>query len=242
MSSNSIQQKYLKHASVQTKFKFSDRDKSIYNLYLTFQKYYQKYFNNVKNFMPKNTDPRKTRSWKSFEFLQQVVERYEQVIPEKFILAQILWCKEKSASGVCNPSFISSERAIDRYEWFLKYGERLINEDNIDNTETYIEIIKQNAIFLFKEMKIGKFKTYREMFLHKKGIYPNICSWVMFSKIDNIFLSISRTYYEIYNTLDADVKDSVPDPKTFVDLKRRMMLNPKLRSVCKQVFKNECLI
>jgi len=143
---------------------------------------------------------------------------------------------------VCNPSFLSSDKAIDRYAWFLKVGENYdVNEDT-DYSSMYIEILKQNAIFLYKEKKKGGFSSFKEMFLKRNGLFPNIYSWVLFSKVDNLFLSISSAYNEIYETLEPDVKDSLPKPDDLSYIRRKIILNKELKDFCITIFKNECVI
>ena len=241
MSKTSQQNKYLNIAPVQSKFNFTPREKAIYEIYKIFSKYYCKHFD-VKHFLPKNRDPRKSRNWKNFEFVQSIIEKYDTIVLDKFILSQILWCKVKSKSMVCNPSFLSSDKAIDRYAWFLKVGENYdVNEDT-DYSSMYIEILKQNAIFLYKEKKKGGFSSFKEMFLKRNGLFPNIYSWVLFSKVDNLFLSISSAYNEIYETLEPDVKDSLPKPDDLSYIRRKIILNKELKDFCITIFKNECVI
>jgi len=241
LSEISQQKKYLKKATIQSKFNFSSRDKDILEISKTFTKYYIKYFKIVKKFLPTTRDPRKSSNWKNFEFVQLVIEKYNAIYLEKFIQAQVLWSKEKSKSKVCTPSFLSSEKAIDRYAWFLKFGENYTKDENEDYSEIYLEILKHNALFLYKEKKIKGYNSFSEMFLKKEGLFPNIYTWVTLSKIDNLFLSISRSYHDIYKSLDPDVRDSLPTLNSLSYIRRKIILNQKIKTFCTKVFKDECL-
>jgi hypothetical protein len=227
---------------IHLKYDFSEKDKEIYEIYKTFTKYYRRHLSEVKEFLPKNRDPRKSANWKHFAFVKDLVEKYESIILDKFILSQVLWVKEKSNSKICNPNFLSTERSIDRYVWFLKYGEKLIDNECSDYETLYLEILKQNAIFLLKEKKLKGYKSFKEMFLEKEGTFPKIYNWVLVSKVDNIFLSISKSYYEIYYSLDSDVKGSLPSPEQLLDIRRKIVLNKTLKEFCHKIFKDECNI
>jgi hypothetical protein len=227
-----------------TDYKFKTEEIAILKLVDKFSKLRMKHFQFHHAVLPKKKDPRNGKNWKFFVKFKKVLDAYPLVDADKWILAQLLFAKNMGMKH-CPPSWLCSSGSMKRYAWYVEQAEKIQEDKKGQVSDVSIKLysLQQSILFLQRKMKEYNCHDYVKLFCIKEaGFVPLIYSWAISGSVSKLFLSVSKSYHEIFRTLDPDIQTSIPAPDSLIGLRRKIILTPVLRDFCHKYLNKESMV
>lgn len=217
------------------KFRFTVREKEIYELAQVYQQFNRKR-GDFRKYLPVKSDPREGKNWKYFEQLYSIFENDSTFDAYIFMEAQY---RNLEKDKVLYPAQLKTKTAISRY------SEHRQNKKMIDVTsETEKMLVNIANTYKFikkwwrrKELQPGDYESF---FAVKDGeIISEGLSYCLQGMISKYFMATSKTFNKYYKQLDPDVKWEVMPPEELKSYRMALKLNEDAWEFAKEVFGNE---
>jgi len=182
--------------------------------------------------------PENSKNYKYFSELSKIFVEFPYINQDLYIEAQVYWAYNNKQH--CNPSWLVTENSLRRYLEFIETRSSLPVQ-RVDFKEQVLESIKQSISFAFsKSLELGI--NISDLFEFKKptSIIPECYIWILNGSLSKAYLSISKSYYKFYKSVDVDIKGDFPDIENLEKMRRLIILNKDLHRFCKSIIPTEC--
>ena len=228
-------------------YTLNKEEMAIYALSKLYTKVRQMYVDdrNFRHPLPWKNDPRKGCNWRYFEKLITILNEFPLIRAEDYISAQIIYAQTQNKQ--CPISWLASEGSMERYAWYVNNRDSIeiykIKLNKMDFETLHMNNLKSSTLFLYAKRKEYGCKTWLELFNKKSnGIMPYVYKWYLAGRVSKIFLSVSRSYKEMYDSLDSDIREMFPTEGDLRFLRAKVFISPKLKSFLQKHFKDEITI
>jgi len=183
----------------------------------------------------KSENPKKTKYWSAFSKLYEIVKNDSNFNMYWYVEAQI-----KKTGKMVWPWQLPTKKAIENYHEYLEAKKVVLKSDNIkeilyalrkdaENIKDWISRNKKTISYFFEHVESGMMMS--------DGIYYAIMNF-----LSPYFLSISKSFWKVYNNLDEDVKKELPSEEELKIKRSRIKKNNVLKEKAKKYFGPEALI
>lgn len=198
-----------------------------------YKKFHYKYTKQFRNFS-NNSD-------KYFEMAVDIFNKLPQIDQDLYIEAQFYFANKFGRK--CTPSWLTSEKAIERYTSFLTVRDTSTVKEKVpEYRQLLLDSIKSSVLFINRKMAELGLKTYRDALFYsdQPSKIPKSYTWIMTKQITKPFLCVLKAYPEYHASLDPDLRRDVPSPDDMAKTLLYIKISSKIRKFCVSIMGDEC--
>ena len=217
------------------KYKFTQREVKIWELYKAFQQVSRKR-GSFRKFLPESTDPRKSKYWKYFEETYRHFEKDPMFDAYSFVKAQF---RNFPKGKEMWPAQLKTKAAIERYQ---EHKEAARMQDENSGTKRKIENLAATFKFLKNWWKRNDLEMddYKSFFEPKTGeVLSEGMIYCIQNMISKYFIATSKHFNLAYSKLDPDLKWEIITPKELRSYKINLKLDTEAYAFAKELFNGE---